>query len=119
MLGKNIWKKFYKYLINFFGVNFIDHKKCYKELKAEIQQKQIEIKEVNEILETEKNMEDEPKNENNDFFDIEKLKKALKVMLLKILRIVKWIKISYYQIKWKVVMLFYIKEKVYKNLKKK
>ena len=76
-LDKNVINiKLFNYLINLYGVNFNDYKKCYKELKAEIEQKQIEIKGTNDILETEKNMENEPKNENKDFFDIEKLKKG-------------------------------------------
>ena len=55
-------------LINLYGVDFNDYKKCYKELKSELE----EIHESNKILEIEKKEEKMPKNKNAE---IEKLKK--------------------------------------------
>ena len=72
----NINTKLFNKLINLYGVNFNDYKKCYKEIKAEIEKKINESNENKDILETEKNVENSPKKEKQELFDIEKLKKA-------------------------------------------
>ena len=77
----NINPKLFNNLLNLYGVNFNDYKKCYKELKLEIEEKDIE---ANGITEKEKNAEKENKNENKDKnkdkdkdnFDFQKLKKG-------------------------------------------
>ena len=72
----NINTKLFNNLINLYGVNFSDYKKCYKEIKAEIEKKINESNETKDILETEKNVENSPKNEKQELFNIEKLKKG-------------------------------------------
>ena len=62
---KNIYPKLYYNLISLYGVNYKDYRNCYKELKNEIEEKQIES---NEILDTEKKI-------NKDILDNELLKK--------------------------------------------
>ena len=62
---KNIYPKLYYNLISLYGVNYKDYRNCYKELKNEIEEKQIEL---NEILDTEKKI-------NKDILDNELLKK--------------------------------------------
>ena len=62
---KNIYPKLYYNLISLYGVNHKDYRNCYKELKNEIEEKQIES---NEILDTEKKI-------NKDILDNELLKK--------------------------------------------
>ena len=62
---KNIYPKLYYNLISLYGVNYKDYRNCYKELKNEIEEKQIES---NEILYTEKKI-------NKDILDNELLKK--------------------------------------------
>ena len=62
---KNIYPKLYYNLISLYGVNYKDYRNCYKELKNEIEEKQIES---NESLDTEKKI-------NKDILDNELLKK--------------------------------------------
>ena len=62
---KYIYPKLYYNLISLYGVNYKDYRNCYKELKNEIEEKQIES---NEILDTEKKI-------NKDILDNELLKK--------------------------------------------
>ena len=62
---KYIYPKLYYNLISLYGVNYKDYRNCYKELKNEIEEKQIEL---NEILDTEKKI-------NKDILDNELLKK--------------------------------------------
>ena len=75
-LDKNsINPKLFNKLINLYGVIFNDYRKCYKELKAEIEEKPIEGKRFSEILATPKMEEKFNKIEKNNILEIQSLKK--------------------------------------------
>ena len=72
---KSINPKLFNKLINLYGIIFNDYRKCYKELKAEIEEKPIEGKRFSEILATPTKGEKPDKIENNNIFEIQSLKK--------------------------------------------
>ena len=82
-LDKNcINTKLFNKLINLYGVIFNDYRKCYKELKAEIDEKPIEGQRFSQILEPQKLDENINKNlkasdriEKNNILEIDNIKK--------------------------------------------
>ena len=82
-LDKNcINTKLFNKLINLYGVIFNDYRKCYKEIKAEIEEKPIEGQKISQILEPQKLDENINKNlktldriEKNNILEIDNIKK--------------------------------------------